>query len=105
VHVEESDTHLIVQAELPGLNENEITVNIEKDVLTISGERKVEKKDEKKGYYYSEIQFGKFERKMRLPEYVDSEKTEAEYRNGVLNIKLEKKPESAPKKIEVKSGQ
>jgi HSP20 family molecular chaperone IbpA len=42
---------------------------------------------------------------MRLPEYVDSEKTEAEYRNGVLNIKLEKKPESAPKKIEVKSGQ
>lgn len=104
VHVEETDKHLVVQVELPGLDEKEIKVNIDKNVLTISGERKSEKKEDHDGYYYSEIKFGKFERSFRLPEYVETQGTEADYKKGVLSIKLTKKPEASPKQIEVKSG-
>lgn len=104
VHVEETDKHLVIQAELPGLDEKDIKVSIDKNVLTISGERKTEKKEENDGYHYSEIQFGKFERSFRIPEYVKSDSAKAGYKHGVLSIKLEKRPEASPKQIEVKAG-
>lgn len=105
VHVEEDSKKLYVQAEVPGMEEKDIDVNINNDVLTISGERKNEKKDEQKGYYYSEISFGKFERRVRLPEYVNKDTAKAEYKRGVLNITMDKNPEKAPKQIEVQSAE
>lgn len=105
VHVEESEKHLTVQVELPGMNEKDIDVQIDKNILTISGERQSEKKEEKKGYYYSEVQFGKFERKIRLPEYVDTNSAQAEYRKGVLKLSLDKKPEASARQIEVKTSE
>lgn len=105
VHVEEDEKYLNVQVELPGLDEKDIKVNVDKNILNISGERKSEKKEDRKGYYYSEISFGKFERNIKLPDYVNADSTKAEYKRGVLQIRLEKKPESQPKFIEVKSSE
>ena len=105
LHVEEDDQYLYVQAEVPGMEEKDIKVSVEKDVLSISGERKNEKKEEKKGFYYSEISFGKFERRVQLPDYVNSENAQAEYKRGVLQIKLAKNPKKGPQMIEVKNAQ
>lgn len=102
VEVKEEKEHYLMSAELPGLSKEEINVEVKNGVLTISGEKKHEKKEEKKGYFYSERGYGRFERSFNLGENVSEGNVEAAYRNGVLEIRLKKIKEKEPKQITVK---
>jgi HSP20 family protein len=103
--VEKGDAYEVT-AELPGLDEKNIEVNVANGALTIKGEKHEEKEERKKGYYLQERHFGSFERSFRLPEGVDADKSEASFNKGVLMVRLPKKPEAQKpaKKIEVKAG-
>ena len=95
-----------VSIELPGMEMKDIDVSVTDDMLTIKGEKKVERQEEKKGYYLSERSYGAIYRTIPLPPGVDGEKAEASFKNGVLTIKLPKTPEAQAKvkRIEVKNA-
>jgi HSP20 family protein len=101
VDIMEKDGNLILRAELPGLNEKEIDLKLEGNILTLKGERKMENEDEKGTYHRIESYYGSFTRSFRLPETVDYEKINAEYKNGVLKITIPQKPEVKPREIPV----
>lgn len=100
VDVYERDNKVIVKAELPGIDKKDIRVNLEEDILTISGELKEEREEKEKGRYYSERYFGKIQRSIRLPEGVKLEDIRATYKNGVLNVEIPK-GESEKKRKEI----
>jgi len=104
VDIYEDENKLTIEAELPGLSQKNIDVKVENNTLIIKGEKKFEKEDKKDNYHRIERFYGTFQRSFLLPETVDSEKIKAEYKNGVLDISIPKKPEVKPKqvKIEVK---
>ncbi len=104
VDVTEDNNNLYVHAEVPGVDKNDIKINIVGDVLTISGEKKSEQKDESKNYYRIERNYGAFTRSFTLPAEVVTDKIAAEYNNGVLNITLPKTEEEkvVEKQIEIK---
>jgi HSP20 family protein len=104
VDVTEDNNNLFVHAEIPGVNKGDIKINVVGDVLTISGEKKSEQRDENKNYYRIERSSGSFSRSFTLPAEVVIDKIEAEYKDGVLNITLPKTEEAkiVEKQIEVK---
>jgi len=103
VDIVEEENQYDIKVELPGVDKKDVKLHIENDVLSISGEKKLEAKKEKDGRYrYFERSFGSFERSFRLPENIDANSVDAHYANGVLSITLKKKPESKPRQIEVK---
>jgi HSP20 family protein len=106
VDVVESEKAYEVMAELPGMDEKNIEVNLSNGNLTIKGEKKEEKEEKKKDYYLHERHFGSFERCFRVPEGVDASKIEATFNKGVLKVTLPKKPEAQKpeKKIEIKAA-
>jgi HSP20 family protein len=95
-----------ITAELPGMDEKELDVKCSGDVLTIKGEKKDEREENKEGYYLSERHFGSFQRSFRIPENVDAQKIDATFKNGVLTSNLPKTKESQQneKRISVKTG-
>ena len=101
--VSETEKELIVRAEVPGMEKKDININLSEGLLTITGEKKHEKKEEKENYHCFERRYGKFSRTMQLPLDVDSEKVDAVYKDGVLTITLPKSETVIPKKIEVRS--
>jgi HSP20 family protein len=104
VDVTEDNDNLYVHAEIPGVDKNDIKVSVTDGVLTISGEKKNETRDENKNYYRIERTSGSFSRSFTLPAEVISDKISAEYKDGVLHITLPKSEESkvVEKKIEIK---
>lgn len=108
VDIVEKDGAIEVRAELPGMEEKDIDVQLSGTMLTIKGEKKEEREEEDKEsrYHLSERKYGSFERSFRLPEGVDTEKVEASFKNGVLVVNIAKSPElqEKTKKIEVKTG-
>lgn len=98
VDVSENDTSIIVHAELPGLKKEEINVEFADGVLTLSGERKFEKKEENEKYHRIERSYGKFSRSLRLPEGVDPKDMQASYNNGVVELTIKKPPVPEEKK-------
>ena len=106
VDVSDGEKAYEVTAELPGMDEKDIEVNIVNGGLRIRGEKKEEKEEKKKDYYLSERRYGSFERYFRVPEGVDTDKIEASFKKGVLTVTLPKKPEAQKpeKKIEVKAA-
>ncbi len=107
VDVIDKDEQVVVQAELPGLEEKDIEVQLSDDMLTISGEKKAEREEGEKGgrYYVSERRYGAFQRTLRVPEGINREDVTAKFRKGVLTVTLPKTPEAQEqtKKIEVQS--
>lgn len=102
VEISETDDSLKVEVELPGMKREEIKVNLDKDVLTISGERKFETvSDEKRRYHVTERSYGRFARSFTLPGTVDAEKIKAEYKDGVLSLTLPKVEAAKPREISV----
>jgi len=95
-----------ITAELPGIDEKNVDVKVANGVLTIKGEKQDEKEEKKKDYYLRERNFGSFERAFQLPDGVDGDKIEANFKKGVLTVSLPKKPEAqqAAKKIDVKAA-
>jgi len=103
--VEKNDAYEVT-AELPGMDEKSIEVKLANRGLTIKGEKQEEKEEKKKDYHVHERRFGSFERRFAVPESVDTDKIEARFKNGILMVRLPKKPEAIKpeKKIEVKTA-
>lgn len=102
----ERDNAFELTAEMPGLDEKNIEVDVANGVLTVKGQKEEDKVEKKEDFRLRERRFGSFVRSVRLPETVDADKIEASFKNGVLKVTLPKKPEAQKpvKKIEVKGG-
>ena len=101
VDIFEEDKDMVVKAEIPGMKKSDISVHIGEDSITISGEKKQEKKVDKKDYHRVECSYGSFCRSFRLPENVNSDKAKASFKNGVLEIRIPKSGTAKKKKITV----
>jgi len=104
VDIREEADAFYVDAEVPGLSAEDIKVDVEKNILTLSGERKVEKEEAEGTFRRVERQYGSFTRSFTLPETVDAENISADLKNGVLELKLPKKEAPTPKQISVNVG-
>lgn len=104
VDILEDNEQVVLKAELPGVNPKEVDIRLEDNVLTISGEKKLEHEDKKENYIRVERYYGKFSRAFTLPPYVDASKISAEYKDGILTVTLPKRPETKPRQIEIKAG-
>ncbi|QBR82974.1 Hsp20/alpha crystallin family protein [Legionella israelensis] len=102
VDIKEETDKFIVKADVPGVKKEDIQVSLENNMLTIKGERELEKTEENKGYTRMERLQGKFHRRFSLPDTADSNNIEAKCKNGVLEITIPKKEASKPKTIKVK---
>ena len=100
----EDGNDLVIKADLPGIKKEEISVDFTDDIITISGEKKSEEKTERKDYYRVERSYGSFVRKLRLPVEIQVDKTNASFRDGVLEIRMPKTESKKPQaqKITVK---
>ena len=104
VDVYEDEHKVTLKIEVPGIDEKDIDVQVENNILTVHGERKIEKEEKEENYRRVERQYGSFTRTFTLPTTVDSEKVSATYDKGVLKIALPKKAEAKPKQIKVNVG-
>jgi len=102
VDIYESDNAIILTAELPGMTEKDVDLTVDRNLLTIKGERAFENEVKKENYHRVERSYGSFIRSFQLPATVDSTKVQAEQKNGILTITLPKKEEEKPKKISIK---
>jgi HSP20 family protein len=101
IEVFEKEDKFVVKADLPGMKREELDVSMVGDTLTIKGERKSETEVKEEDYYCCERAYGSFLRSITVPTGVDTEKIEASYENGVLEVILPKAPEVKPKKVDV----
>jgi HSP20 family protein len=101
VDILETDSELVIKADLPQVDMQDIQVEIENGTLTLKGERKFDNEEKAQGYHRIERSFGAFARYFSLPETVDPEKVKAEYKNGVLTVSLAKKELAKPRSIKV----
>jgi HSP20 family protein len=102
VDITEDDKEFVIKAELAGLKREEVKVTVEDGVLSISGERQTEKEEKNKKLHRVERSYGSFLRSFTLPEVADATKVNAEFSDGVLNVRVAKTPKAQPKTIEVK---
>ena len=102
--VRETDKEITVEAELPGLEEKDISLTLQNGILTVQGEKKSSYDEEKENYRMMERSYGSFQRSLRVPDMVDEDKVEAHFENGILRVTLPKRPElvGSPRKIEIK---
>ena len=104
VDVSETDGEYQIKAEIPDVKKEDVKVTLENGVLTIQGERKFEKEEKGKKYHRVERSYGSFVRSFTLPDLVDEANVKAEFKDGVLNLKLPKSEKVKPKAIEVTVG-
>ncbi len=102
IDLAETNDKVVVKAEIPGIDPKEIDISIQGDTLSVKGEKKEEKEEKGGNYYRMERRYGSFSRSIDLPASVDTNKVSAEYKNGVLEITLQKKEGVKPKQINVK---
>ena len=102
VDVSEDEHQYRVHVELPGIKPADIEVQVENNVLFISGERRMEEKKESENFHFVERSYGRFSRSFRLPKNVDSDKVDASYTDGMLNIVIPKTEEARARRIEIK---
>jgi HSP20 family protein len=100
----EADDHLVLRADLPGLSEDDVQIEVQDNVLTVSGERKAEREETRNGYYRVERAFGSFSRSLTLPEGIDAERIEASFDKGVLEVRIPKPEERKPRRISIAGG-
>lgn len=103
IDVKENDKSIVVTAELPGLDENDVEVTFRDGVLTVKGEKKLEEEKDEDNYHVTERRYGSFQRSFSVPESVDEAKTEATFDKGVLTVNMAKRATAAKaaKKIKV----
>ena len=99
----EQNGELIVRADLPGLTKDDVNIEIDNDAITIEGERRSEQKENREGFYRTERSYGKFYRRLPLPDGVEAENANATFRDGVLEITMNapKRTESKPRKVAI----
>jgi len=104
VDIYEDKDAIYLKAELPGVKPEEVNIHVENNILTLTGERKLEKSEDRAGYHRIERMYGSFTRSFALPNNVSSDGVDADMSNGILTVKVPKKAEAQPKKIAVRSG-
>jgi len=105
VDIVETEDDLVLKADLPDVKLEDIDVDVENETLSIKGERRFEKEANGKGYHRIERSYGSFVRSFSVPSSVDTEKVSADYKNGVLTVKLPKKEAAKPKQVKVEVKQ
>jgi HSP20 family protein len=100
----ETEAHFVLRADLPGVAENDVKVELEDNVLTISGERRHEQEGKKGGYYRIERATGTFGRTLTLPEGVDPDAVEAHFDKGVLEVRIPKPEQRKPRRVAIGVG-
>jgi HSP20 family protein len=100
----ETDDHFVLRADLPGLTEDDVTIELEDNVLTLAGERKAEHEEKKEGFYRVERSFGQFRRSLTLPEGVNAEAISASFDKGVLEVRIPKPEERKPRRVAIHVG-
>lgn len=97
----ETDDHYLLKADLPGMKQEDVSIEFNDGTLTISGERKAEYERKDKGFFRLERSFGKFSRSLTLPDGIDPDKIEAAFHAGVLDVVIPKPEQRKPRRIEV----
>ncbi len=97
----EADDHFVLKADLPGLSEDDVAIEVQDNVLTISGSRDAEHERKEKGWYRLERSYGSFSRSLTLPDGVDADQVEAKFDRGVLEIHIPKPEERKPRRISI----
>ena len=100
----EAEDHYLLKADLPGVSEEDVTIEVENGVLTITGERKAEHERPEKGFYRVERAFGRFQRQMTLPEGIDPDRVTADFHQGVLSVTIPKPEQVKPRRISIGKG-
>jgi HSP20 family protein len=98
----EEDGNVVVKAELPGMKKEDIGVTVTDHTMRISGEKKREEKVEKKNYYWEERSYGSFSRSFQLPSEVQTDKVEAKFKDGILEVKIPKTEDAKSREKKVK---
>jgi HSP20 family protein len=97
----ETDEHLVLRADLPGMSKDDVTIEIRDGALTVSGERKAEHEEKSEGFYRVERAFGSFSRSLTLPDGIDAQKVDADFTDGVLEVRIPKPEERKPHRVEI----
>jgi HSP20 family protein len=100
----ESDDHFVLKADLPGLGEDDVSIEIRDNTLTVAGERKSEYERKERGWYRVERSTGSFSRSLALPEGVDADAVTAAFDKGVLEIRIPKPEQKKPRRIQISAG-
>jgi HSP20 family protein len=100
----ESDEHFVLRADLPGLTQEDVNLELEDNVLTVSGERKAEHEERNEGYHRVERAYGRFSRSLTLPEGIDPEAVEARFDKGVLEVRIPKPEQRKPQRVAINVG-
>jgi HSP20 family protein len=100
----EHDDHFLLRADLPGLGQDDVSIELNDGSLVVSGERKAEHEQRERGFYRLERQFGKFSRTLTLPDGIDGEQIQAAFTNGVLEVRIPKPEQRKPRRIPIGNG-
>jgi HSP20 family protein len=100
----ETDEELVLTADLPGMSEEDIAIEVKDNVLAITGERKDERKESARGFHRAERSFGRFSRTLALPRGVDAQHVSAKFDQGVLEVHIPKPEERKPFRVRIGSG-
>jgi HSP20 family protein len=100
----EAEDHFVLKADLPGLSEGDVNIEVQDNALTISAEREAEHEQREKGWYRIERSFGSFSRSLTLPEGIDPDRIEAAFSHGVLEVRIPKPEERKPRRISISGG-
>ncbi|HGE71410.1 TPA: Hsp20/alpha crystallin family protein [Candidatus Poribacteria bacterium] len=101
IDVAETDDNVIVTAELPGVKQDDVSISVLNDVLTLKGEKKEEKEIKRENYHRIERSYGSFQRSVSLPTGVQADKAKATYKDGVLTVTIPKAESAKPKSIKI----
>ncbi len=101
----EAGDHYVLRADLPGLSAEDVKIEVEGDVLTVSGERRAEHEQRGEGYHRLERAYGSFSRSLTLPEGVDPEAVQASFDRGVLEVRIPKPEQRKPRRVAVSVGE
>jgi HSP20 family protein len=101
----ETEDDFVLKADLPGLKEEDVNIEVAENVLTVSGERKAEHEDKREGYVRVERSYGSFRRSLTLPKGVDAEAVTANFDNGVLEVHIPKPEERKPRRVAIQVGE
>jgi len=104
VDIYDTENSIVINAELPGIEKKDLTVDVNGRILTLKGERSVDNEVKEEKYYRRERAYGKFERSFTLPADTDPEKIKADFKDGILKVEVPKPEKAAPRKIPVKAG-
>jgi HSP20 family protein len=104
VDLVEAEDHFVLKADLPGLSEADVSIEVQDGTLTISGERSAEHESHERGWYRIERSFGSFNRSLTLPDGVNADGISAQFDRGVLEVRIPKPEERKPRRVEIQAG-